>query len=314
MTHQLNIHYHDRYTGKLESERVWADSFLNWAYNSRMGRRALEIFLKRRIFSRLYGWYNRQRISRRKIRPFVEMMGVDTGEMKGPLDMYGTFNEFFIREIDLAARPIRREAQICIAPVDGKVLAYSRIGTSATFRVKRSEFNLETFLRDRALAGEYNGGSLAISRLSLRDYHHFHFPDSGVPGEAVGIPGALHAGGPYALRTLVPFYAENHRVLTPFESDHFGRMLIVEIGALTVGSIRQVYQAGARITKGDRKGFFELGGSTVVLLFKPGVIRFDEDILANTESDVETYVRMGDSIGGQDGLGDAPADLMGKRR
>jgi phosphatidylserine decarboxylase len=241
-------------------------------------------------------------------------MHIDTAEMREPLEAYRTFHAFFIREIDLARRPICGEGQVCVAPADGKVLAYSRIGAASTFRVKCSDFNLRSFLSDPRLAADYDGGALVISRLSLQDYHHFHFPDSGVPGDAVAIPGMLHAGGPYAIRELVPYYSENHRVVTPFDSDHFGRMLIVEIGAMTVGSIRQTHQAGVRVFKGERKGFFGLSGSTVVLLFKPGFITFDEDILSNTGTGMETYIRMGDSIGRRSGRCDASCRIQGEER
>ncbi|MDH3216236.1 MAG: phosphatidylserine decarboxylase, partial [Candidatus Krumholzibacteria bacterium] len=135
------------------------------------------------------------------------------------------------------------------------------------------------------------------SRLYLSDYHHFHFADSGIPGEAVSIPGKYYAVSPYARRALVPFYTENHRMVTTFDSDHFGRMILVEIGAFTVGSIQQHYQPGMRVAKGARKGVFELGGSTVVLLFPPGAITFDGDLLAHTKDEIETYVQLGDSIG-----------------
>ena len=71
----------------------------------------------------------------------------------------------------------------------------------------------------------------------------------------------------------------------------------MQIGAFTVGSIQQRYRPGARVAKGQHKAYFELGGSTVVLLFEPGRVAFDEDLLANTEAGLETFVRMGERIG-----------------
>jgi phosphatidylserine decarboxylase len=138
---------------------------------------------------------------------------------------------------------------------------------------------------------------MVICRLSLADYHHFHFPDSGWPGHSQVIEGTLHAGGPYSLRSLLPYYASNRRVMTRFLSDHFGLMLIVEIGALTVGSVVQQYCTGERVDRGDRKGHFELGGSTVVLLFQPGAIEIDHDLLTNTADGLETSMNMGQSLG-----------------
>ena len=138
---------------------------------------------------------------------------------------------------------------------------------------------------------------MVVCRLCLADYHHFHFPDSGIPEASEPIPGKYYAGGPYSLSALIPFYSENYRMLSLFNSDHFGAMAIVEVGAFTVGSIRQRYVPGVRITKGCRKGFFELGGSTVVLLFEKGAIQIDKDLCENTEKNMETYVRFGDAIG-----------------
>jgi phosphatidylserine decarboxylase len=177
------------------------------------------------------------------------------------------------------------------------VLAYPYVPVDATFRIKRAAFNLESLLRDAALAREFAGGSMAVCRLGLSDYHHFHFPDSGTPGPPIALRGRYHAGGPYAERALVPFFAENHRMLTLFDSDHFGRMAMIEVGALTVGSIQQRFRPGARVAKGEPKGVFELGGSTVVLLFRKGAIELDQELCALTAQEVECYVRMGRPLG-----------------
>jgi phosphatidylserine decarboxylase len=202
-----------------------------------------------------------------------------------------------VRRLRAESRPVCPEPGVCTAPVDGKVLAYAHVPAQTTFRIKRASFNLESLLGDAALAAEFAGGAMAVCRLGLSDYHHFHFPDSGRPGPARALPGRYHAGGPYAERSLVPFFAENYRMLTLFDSDHFGRMALVEVGALTVGSIRQSFVPGARVAKGDAKGVFELGGSTVVLLFGRCRIELDPELCALTAQEVECYVRMGQPLG-----------------
>lgn len=113
----------------------------------------------------------------------------------------------------------------------------------------------------------------------------------------MAIPGKLYAVSPYSIEALIPFYTENRRMLTLFASDQFGQIAMVEIGAFTVGSIKQCYRADIHVAKGAEKGFFELGGSTVALLFEPGAIRLDKDLCANTAAGLETYVRLGESIG-----------------
>jgi phosphatidylserine decarboxylase len=180
-------------------------------------------------------------------------------------------------------------------------MAFCDVEADRTFRIKRSTFNLSQFLRDDELATQFAGGSMIISRLCLTDYHHFHFPDSGIPRAAVPMRGKYYAGGPYSLERLVPFYTENYRMVTLFDSDHFDEMAMVEVGAFTVGSIQQRYVPGIRVQKGTRKGFFELGGSTVVLIFRRGVIELDEDLLRNSRNEVETYVHLGDSFGRRPG-------------
>ncbi len=290
------ILYQDRRSRALLTERVYADGFLHWLYNTRSGT-SLAGLLTQPWLSRLYGRANNSAWSRRRIRPFVEQMGIDLESSMKRIDEFKSFNDFFTREIQRASRPVCEEPDACVAPADGKLLAYPRVEAQQSFRIKRSRFNLGELLGDPAEAIRFAGGSLVVSRLGLADCHHFHFPDSGVPEAARAIPGRLHAGGPYALRTLVPFFTENQRMVTRFESDQFGPMAIVEIGALSVGSIRQRFESGARVAKGDPKGCFELGGSTVVLLFRPGAIRLDADLCAATSRELETLVRRGEAIG-----------------
>jgi phosphatidylserine decarboxylase len=291
------IRYLDRKEGLLKIERVFAGRFLHWLYNTRFGRMTVDLIFKHKPVSQLYGWFHKLKLSRRKIKPFVQKMGLNLDELTRPIEDFTSFNDFFTRQIDLSKRPIDQNPLVCIAPVDGKILAYEDVAPDMTFRIKRSTFNLRGFLQDEALVNQFGGGSMIVSRLCLTDYHHFHFPDSGIATEPVPIRGKYYASGPYALKALIPFYTENYRVLTLYDSDHFGQIAMVEIGAFTVGSIQQNYPSGRHLAKGDRKGFFELGGSTIVLLFEKGRIKLDEDLLTNTQNDLETYVLLGDPIG-----------------
>ncbi|MBI4428378.1 MAG: phosphatidylserine decarboxylase [Ignavibacteriales bacterium] len=291
------ITYIDRCTGRTESEPVFAAGFLDWLHNTSLGHWANELLFKQKIFSRFYGWFHRTRLSKRKVQRFVSKMNVNLGEAVVPSGGFCSFNDFFTRRIDLSRRPIDKDDNVCVAPADGRVLAYQTVAPNQTFRIKQSTFNLAEFLRNEELTRKFAGGSMVISRLYLSDYHHFHFPDSGIPHPASTIPGKYYAVSPYSMQRILPFYAENHRMVTIFDSEHFGEIAMVEVGALTVGSIRQCFTPDVSVSKGARKGFFELGGSTVALLFTRGTIRFDEDLCKNTEQGMETFVRLGDSIG-----------------
>jgi phosphatidylserine decarboxylase len=293
----IPLRFVDRVSGETRTERVHARRFLRWLYNTRSGHLVSALLAGSPVFSRFYGWLQHRRWSRRRIRPFVDRMRVDlTGALKR-LDEYETFADFFTRRLHPSARPIDADEQVCVCPADGKVLVFPRVHRRARFRIKRATFELDGLVRDEVLAGSFDGGSMVVVRLGLADYHHVHFPDSGVPASARAIPGTYHAGGPYALRRLVPFYTENHRMVTPFASDRFGPMAIVEVGALTVGSIRQAYRPGVRVDRGERKAGFEPGGSTVVLLFQPDAIELDPDLVAWSREEVEVHVQMGESLG-----------------
>jgi phosphatidylserine decarboxylase len=297
MTAAPALVFYDRERGSFHTEKVHARGVLRWLYNSRSGGLLARVLVGTPLFSRLWGALHRTRWSRRRIRPFVEQMGIDMSESAKDVDEFASFNDFFVRALRPGTRPVCPEPDVLAAPVDGKVLAYPRVEARTSFRIKRAVFDLEGLLGDATLAATFAGGSMLVCRLGLADHHHFHFPDSGTPGPARAIAGRYHAGGPYAERTLVPFFAENHRMVTLFDSDHFGPMAIVEVGALTVGSIRQRFRPGARVEKGAPKGWFELGGSTVVLLFREGAIALDPEMCALTAREIECYVRMGRPLG-----------------
>jgi len=291
------LRYFDRASASWREEPVYAHRFLAWLYNTRAGRLAARLVTTSPHASRVYGWLQRRPSSRRRIRPFVERMGVDmTGSIR-PLAEFTSFADFFTRRLHSWARPVDPDPETCVSPADGRALVYPKVDREARFAVKRSSFQLAGLLRDEAQAARFDGGAVVVVRLGLADYHHVHFPDSGVPGVARSIPGHYHAGGPYARDWLVPFYTENHRMVTPFASDHFGELLLVEVGALTVGAIRQAYRPGERVRRGEHKCGFEPGGSTVVLVFAPGAIRFDADLVERSADGIEVGLRTGESLG-----------------
>jgi phosphatidylserine decarboxylase len=146
------------------------------------------------------------------------------------------------------------------------------------------------------LATRYEGGSMILSRLCPVDYHRFHFPCPGVPGPPSFINGWLYSVNPIALITRPSIFWENKRVVTAIESPALGQVQFVEIGATMVGSIRQTYTPGATVAKGDEKGYFAFGGSSVAVLFEKGRIEFDADLVKNTAAGIETYARVGERM------------------
>jgi phosphatidylserine decarboxylase len=297
MTNVNRYAYVDRKTGAVVSDSIYASKFMEWCYNTFSGNFLTDLILSRGFFSRLYGWYYRQTWTKSKISAFATAMRIDLSELTKPLESFGSFSEFISREINLSQRKINDNPDICVSPVDGRIMVYPHINADSSFCIKNGLFNLRTLLQDQVLADRYHGGALATFRLYLADYHHFHFPVDGLAHESRSIPGRYYATSPYSVQYPVPFYGVNHRMLTLVESERFGLVTLMEIGAFTVGSICQHYSPDERVSKGQHKGWFELGGSSLALLFERNAIRFDSDLCANTEAGIETYVRMGESIG-----------------
>jgi len=279
-------------------DAVPAAGWTRWVHHSPIGRRVGAWIFGTAAVSRLYGRIQKTRLSRRRIRPFMAKYAIDPADLIRPPEEFPNFYEFFIRDIDPARRPFELDPGVCAAPVDGRVLVQSDIPPDREFPVKQAVFSLRDFLRDGRLAEEFAGGTLVVCRLGLGDYHYVHFPFAGIPEAPVSLPGKYYPSGPYASsRRRIPFYRENRRMITCLDSERFGRTLIVEIGAFAVGSIRQLFRPGRPAAKGEKKARFEPGGSTVALLFKEGMIAIAADLLARSSSGMETYVRLGESLG-----------------
>ena len=158
-------------------------------------------------------------------------------------------------------------------------------------------FSLSDLLQDQKLANQYAGGSLLLSRLCPVDYHRFHFPAAGVPGATRLINGPLYSVNPIALCQNIHILARNKRCVTELQTEAFGKVLLLEIGATCVGSICQTYTAGQPVSKGGEKGYFRFGGSSTITIFEPGRVRFDQDLIDNSKQHRELYARVADRMG-----------------
>jgi len=311
------IRYFDRYTRTVVTEQIYGEGYVRFAYENPVGRFFTWLLIRRAIFSRWYGWrmsigalrdsdmrvFQLLRMifggsdSSGRILPFITNYNLDVDEFaKSPFD-YKTFNEFFYRALKPAARPIAAGARVAAFPADGRHLALPNVDTVAGFYVKGMTFSLVELLGDEVLAKKFAGGGMLISRLCPVDYHRFHFPVAGVPDESRLINGWLYSVSPIALRRNVRYLVENKRELTLLESAEFGTVAILEVGATNVGTIKQSYVPGRAVAKGDEKGFFAFGGSCVITLFQCGRIRFDADLVAAGEKQMELYAKMGDRMG-----------------
>jgi phosphatidylserine decarboxylase len=291
------IQYYDRYAKELRTERIYGEKWLRFAYEQPLGRLFLGLLVRRAFFSHYYGWQMRKRISANRILPFIIEYGLDVDEFqRSPFD-FKSFNEFFYRQLTPAARPIAEGDGVAVLPADGRHLAFPAVDAADGFYVKGAKFSLEALLGNTEAAREFAGGAMLISRLCPVDYHRFHFPVAGTPGESRLINGWLYSVSPVALRRNINYLVENKRVVTRIESPRFGPVLMLEVGATNVGSIRQLYVPNRPAAKGEEKGLFAFGGSCVITLFRPGRIRFEPDLLEMSRNHTETFAKMGDRLG-----------------
>ena len=276
---------------------MYGEGFLRWTYGSPLGRAALHVLVKRAAFSRWYGRRMDRPSSRAKIAPFIAQYGLDPSEFALPPDRFANFNEFFTRELRSGARPVDRRSDVAVLPADGRHLVLTDIAACDSFFIKGVRFDLRALLGDDALAGRFQHGAMLISRLCPVDYHRFHFPVAGVPGETRHINGPLFSVNPIALRGRPSILWENKRTLTRLQSPHFGEVLLLEVGATCVGSIVQSFTPGAPVEKGAEKGLFRFGGSSTVTIFEPGRIRFTDDLVRQSAQGREVYAWMGEAAG-----------------
>lgn len=291
------IRYYNRYTQTLETERIFGEKWLRFAYEKPLGRAGVWLFARRKFFSAYYGWKMNKRRSALKIIPFIAEYDLDVDEFAKRAFDFRTFNEFFYRSLKPESRPINAEADTAVLPADGRHLAFPNVDTAGGFYVKGAKFTLAELLGDPALADKFAGGAMLISRLCPVDYHRFHFPVAGQPSEARLINGYLYSVSPIALRRNIRYLVENKRMITLVESPVFGTVAMIEVGATNVGTIRQTYVEDRAVAKGEEKGFFAFGGSCVITLFQKDRIRFADDLVTQSANCVETYARMGDVLG-----------------
>ena len=186
------------------------------------------------------------------------------------------------------------QQEALIAPCDSRLTVYD-IREDSHFMVKGREYTLEELLKSRKLAKHYKGGTLLLFRLAVSDYHRYCYIDHGRKTGNYHIPGVLHTVNPIAAAKR-PIYKENTREFSVLKTRNFGNVLMMEVGALLVGRIRN-HHGKASIVRGDEAGLFQYGGSTVILCLEPGRAVIDPDICRNSLNDIETRVLQGERIG-----------------
>ncbi|MGL4849527.1 MAG: phosphatidylserine decarboxylase [Clostridium sp.] len=288
---------YNRKTGQYEKENIAGKKYLVWCYESPKGKKLTELIFKKKLCSKVYGAFCDTKFSRKKIKHFIRDFDIDMNVCRKKPKEFRNFNDFFTRTLKSDARPFDKASNILISPADGRILAYEDINLNKLVQVKGLTYSLRDFINNDSVADEFEGGTCIICRLSPIDYHRFHFIDSGICTKSTFIPGKYYSVNPIALKNIPRLFCENKREWSLFKTDNFNDVLYVEVGATCVGTILQTYMPNMEVSKGDEKGYFKFGGSTVVLFFKKEAIKIDEDIIKQTNLGYESKVFMGETIG-----------------
>lgn len=239
------------------------------------------------------GKFMDSRLSKLLIGPFARKNRIETGDYI--LDDIRCFNDFFCRRIREGLRPVSMEMKDLISPADGLLSTY-RITSDTVLSVKQSSFNISKLLRDEALAKEFEGGYALVFRLCVEHYHRYIFFDSGKKLEDRVLPGFYHTVRPVALEEY-PVFTENSRRYAVIDTENFGKAVQMEVGATLVGKIVNERPEACEVRRGEEKGHFEYGGSTIIVLLQQGAAKLREDIEVNLDGNVEIPVKMGEVIG-----------------
>ncbi|MBE7065291.1 MAG: phosphatidylserine decarboxylase [Ruminococcaceae bacterium] len=264
---------------------------VRFLYNTSVGRAFLKLLIKPSL-SKFVGKYMNSKLSCVWIKGFIKRNSIDMSQYEDR--KYGSFNDFFIRKILPDKRSVELNPNALIAPCDSKLSVY-KINSDSVFSIKHSSYTINDLLQNEEISKEYENGYCFIYRLTTDDYHRYSHIDDGKIIYIKYINGVLHTVRPIA-QNRYPIFAQNSREYTIIETENFGKIVQIEIGALLIGKISNNKEQTV-VKRGEEKGMFEFGGSTIVVLFKDGTIAPDSQILANTENDKETVVKLGMKIG-----------------
>uniref|UniRef100_UPI004057190A phosphatidylserine decarboxylase n=1 Tax=Acetatifactor sp. TaxID=1872090 RepID=UPI004057190A len=280
---------YNRRLKKYEETEQYGGKLLEILYYHPLGRILLKVVIHP-VFSRIYGWYNGSPFSKRKIAPFVEQYQIPLKDYEK--QQYKSFNDFFTRKIKKDKRPVDMTATSFVAPADSKLSVYP-VEKDNRITVKGVDYTLAELTGGKVELGDYEGGLCLVFRLTMDDYHRYVFVDDGSVEKCFPIKGRLHTVSYLSKEHKV--YRENTRVVNVLKTRNFDEMLWIEVGALLVGKI--VNHEITAFEKGMEKGYFEPGGSTIILLLKKGIVELEEDIVEICSKGIEVKVQMGEKIG-----------------
>lgn len=263
---------------------------MNFLYKTFIGRIILKIFVVNRVSSKIGGFFLNTRISKLWINGFIKKHNINLNEYESK--KYKSFNDFFTRNINLEYRPISNNINDFISPCDSRLSVY-KISDNLVLNIKNSKYTLNELVNNEYDLSDYKNGYALVFRLCVDNYHHYCFVDDGNITHTSEIKGKLYTVRPISYDYKV--FSKNHRIYSVLSTKNYNEIIYIEVGATMVGKI--VNRDITSFKRGEEKGYFKMGGSTIVLLVKDNIININKNILDNSNKDIETIVKYGETIG-----------------
>lgn len=212
-----------------------------------------------------------------------------------------TFNQFFAREMKPGKRPIEdaRDDSVIVSPADAIFMGAWPIDEDARVTLKGAEWRISELLDGSPYADAFRSGIYTHSFLRPTDYHRFHLPVGGVVKEVRNVHGRVfldvvrNEDGTLGSVNGDTYQFNQERGLVILESPTVGLVAMVPVGMTLISSVVLEPEVGARLRKGEEFGYFQFGGSDMVLLFQ------DRDVVL--EAKVGTKYLQGQRIGHVEG-------------
>ncbi|MDL2287344.1 phosphatidylserine decarboxylase [Eubacteriales bacterium OttesenSCG-928-G02] len=276
--------------GTIVAPQAEQEELLSELYGTKRGKAILKIAVNP-VVSKLAGKLMDTKASAGYIEEFIQENNIDMSEFEER--EYTSYNDFFTRRLKKGVRTLDRDPNALVSPCDAR-LSFYKIDDNSVFHIKGGEYTIESLLQSKRLADEFSGGICLIFRLCVDDYHRYCFFDDGIKSKSKFIEGKLHTVNPIALEHE-NIYKTNSRECTVLITENFGKAVQIEVGAMMVGKIKN--HNIKYFKRGIEKGYFEFGGSTIVLLLQKDIAKIHDDIIENTNNGYETIVKMGERIG-----------------
>ena len=298
----MEIKFFNRVTGKEDLEMVYGDKFIEWLYESTSGK-TLSTLICKAPLSKFYGALQDFPLSQQKVAPFIKKFNIkmedylpeDGRSEKSP---YSTFNQFFIRRFRPGRRPIVQAPNEMAAFSEARYFGYESVSDEETVPVKGFNLKPKALLANTKWEKTFEDGPLLLARLCPVDYHRYHYPDDGTIVDDYRVTGLYHSVNPLALKSKQDILITNERHVTIIDTVNFGKLAYIEVGAICVGKIIQSkpLDKGRAFARGEEKGYFLFGGSTVIVIGEKGKWKPSADILENTKKGMETYLHLGMTV------------------